>query len=341
MAKKEKLMLAHKYNPAKNNIGGWFLSEKLDGHRAFWDGGVSRGMLKENVPWADTSKDERLRTTQVSTGLWSRLGNVIHAPDWWLDELPEICLDGELWITQNSRQRLFKIVKKHVPRLSGWKCVRFMCFDNPPLRAISGHLEALGFGVIEDLRTPFKYVLETLRSSFRGTTPSVAEAIEQVILPNDPETAEIVAFRTLDSMTQNGSEGIMLRNPESTYQAIRSHNLLKLKKLSYGSGMVIGYVTGRRTTKGSKLLGLMGALVVQLADGQQLELSGFTNLERILVDSTYLDGFTAIEWAEAHPGSLCPSWITAINFPRKSYVHFMYRGLSNTGIPQEARFCRT
>ena len=48
---------------------GWWMSEKLDGVRAYWDG----------------------------SKLLSRLGNVLHAPDWYVACLPPMPLDGELW----------------------------------------------------------------------------------------------------------------------------------------------------------------------------------------------------------------------------------------------------
>ena len=129
MAKREFLMLAHTYKPKKYGVGGWFLSEKLDGMRAYWDGGISRGILKSDVPWANTAKDERYIEPPIATGLWSRYGNVIHAPDWWLDKLPAIPLDGELYIPE-ARQRLMSIVKDTTPG-TGWQDVKYYVFDMP------------------------------------------------------------------------------------------------------------------------------------------------------------------------------------------------------------------
>jgi hypothetical protein len=59
MAKREFLQLAHKLDAKKHGIGGWLYSEKLDGERCFWDGGVSTGLAKSEIPWANTNKDER------------------------------------------------------------------------------------------------------------------------------------------------------------------------------------------------------------------------------------------------------------------------------------------
>jgi len=98
MINREFVMLAQVYNPSKHKIGGWFVSTKYDGQRCIWDGGASRGIPKIEVPWANNKKDERYLERPIATGLWSRYGNVIHAPDWFLDGLPTgMLLDGELW----------------------------------------------------------------------------------------------------------------------------------------------------------------------------------------------------------------------------------------------------
>src|SRR5512146_1443494 len=61
------LLLAQSWDNA-TDLAGWWMSEKLDGVRAYWDG---RQFL-------------------------SRLGNLYHAPDWFGEGLPAVPLDGEL-----------------------------------------------------------------------------------------------------------------------------------------------------------------------------------------------------------------------------------------------------
>ncbi|MBF0451109.1 MAG: hypothetical protein HQK75_10430 [Candidatus Magnetomorum sp.] len=63
------LMLAHTWNE-KMDINNWFMSEKLDGVRAYWTG-------KQLV---------------------SRAGNTFHVPKWFTQNFPSVPLDGELWI---------------------------------------------------------------------------------------------------------------------------------------------------------------------------------------------------------------------------------------------------
>src|SRR3984885_8336953 len=65
------------------DLSGWWMSEKLDGVRAYWDG-------KQFL---------------------SRQGNVYHAPDWFVAGLPPVPLDGELWIDRKKFQRTVGIVR--------------------------------------------------------------------------------------------------------------------------------------------------------------------------------------------------------------------------------------
>ena len=55
MSRRELLQLAHTYKPEKHKIAGWFISEKCDGTRCFWDGGLSRGVPTDLVPWASVT----------------------------------------------------------------------------------------------------------------------------------------------------------------------------------------------------------------------------------------------------------------------------------------------
>lgn len=358
MAKREFLMLAHNYDPKKHGIAGWYMSEKLDGMRAFWDGGVSLGMPKYLVPWANCAKDSRYKEKQYATGLWSRYGNVIHAPDWWLEALPNTPLDGELYMGASYRQDLMSIVKKQEG--DGWDDVKLHCFDIPYPEAIfaDGEIKTTNLKkqivyvecrqIFDSINLPIttnagisfraaKNVLQTLLEGYDAAVPH-----PQQELPFSTPDAERIVAEELVKVTDAGGEGLMLRSPGSVWKPERSHQLVKVKKLDDAEGTVIGYTTGRETDLGSKLLGLMGALILRLDNGERLELSGFTDAERVLKSwdaETY--GYTSeVDWAVQHPGQECPEWISAIAFPRGSTVTFRYRGLTKDGIPQEARYWR-
>jgi DNA ligase-1 len=95
------LLLAESWHSDLNPAGYW-MSEKLDGVRAFWDG-------KQFL---------------------SRQGHRFHAPAWFTAGLPLEPLDGELWIGRKQFQRTVSIVRRQdEPDL--WKDVRFVVFDAP------------------------------------------------------------------------------------------------------------------------------------------------------------------------------------------------------------------
>lgn len=86
---------------------GWWISEKFDGVRGYWDG-------------------QALKT---------RGGNVVRAPDYFLAELPAgIPLDGELWMGRGRFEETASTVLRDRPD-DRWRVVRFMIFDAPGLKA--------------------------------------------------------------------------------------------------------------------------------------------------------------------------------------------------------------
>ncbi len=179
------LLLAERWDNSQD-LAGWWLSEKLDGVRAYWDG----------------------------KSLISRLGNRFHAPDWFLADLPDIPLDGELWIGRKAFQRTVGIVRRQ-DKSDLWKEVRYVAFDAPAVDAA------------------FEGRLAAIRSHIERHRPPYLTAHEHAICTDlDHLRAELARIEAL------GGEGLMLRQPESRYEVGRSLTLLKVKTLSRcrGSG---------------------------------------------------------------------------------------------------------
>jgi len=95
------LLLAESWDCAAD-LSGWWMSEKLDGVRAYWDG----------------------------TQFLSRQGNRYHAPDWFTAGLPATPLDGELWLARKAFQRTVSIARRQ-DRSDHWKELRYLVFDVP------------------------------------------------------------------------------------------------------------------------------------------------------------------------------------------------------------------
>jgi len=105
-------------------------SEKLDGMRCLWDGGISRGHMTNVVPWARTGP----KGPALCTGLYSREGNPIYAPGWWLDRLGDCLRDGELWMGYKWRGDLLSICKQGLEKSIAdprWQRVQLHQYGQP------------------------------------------------------------------------------------------------------------------------------------------------------------------------------------------------------------------
>ncbi len=346
--KREFLQLCHKFDPKKNYVGGWYLSEKLDGIRVFYDGGITRGVPANEIPWANVEKDDRLKERSISTGLWSRYAKVIHAPKSWLDKLPTLFLDGELYLEPKygSWQTLSSIIKKHNPNEDDWAQVKFMALDSPTIDRIfaDGMINTTNFkkifhGIknwlsdIDDISllgdTRFEFIYDKLKG--RLLENNNFKVHNQIVIPLR-DSVEFINEQ-LNKIVKQGGEGVVLRNPSSIWEPCRSHNLLKYKPTQDAEAIVIGYIFGRRTKLGSKLLGLMGAMITSFK-GQRLELSGFTDEERQLI------GPNVEQLGEKLAGKEVPPEIMNPMFPRGSKITIRYRELSDSGIPKECVYLR-
>ncbi len=95
------VLLAHKWE-LEHDPTGWWMSEKLDGIRAYWDG----------------------------EAFVSRLGNRFFAPDWFTADLPADTLDGELWVGRKLFSKTMSIVRAGAAGQE-WKQVSYVVFDAP------------------------------------------------------------------------------------------------------------------------------------------------------------------------------------------------------------------
>jgi len=347
------VLLADTFNAKKHGVAGWFLSEKLDGMRAVWDGGVSRGVPCDQVPWANVEKDGRYLEQRIATGMWSRYGKAIYIPDAWYNHLPQYPLDGELWAGRGRFQYVMSTVKSLQPG-PAWDTIQYRVFESPPYdewlkdrvidipnfhktiswadcKAFIKGREPLGVLAFRNLVSRLGSLLPTV---------GIVVAHPQVQLPWATAEAEAIISDTLAAVSLAGGEGLMLRAGASIWQPKRYDQLLKVKKLEDAEAVVTGYVWGRETEKGSKLLGLMGALIVDFR-GKRLELSGFTDEERAMRSTSGVSGL-ALTAAEKSTlaGKDCTEQWSAYRFPRGFPVSFKYRELSDAGIPKEARYWR-
>ncbi|HSU54787.1 MAG TPA: DNA ligase, partial [Candidatus Dormibacteraeota bacterium] len=217
------LLLAESWDNA-TDLTDWWMSEKLDGVRAYWDG-------KQFL---------------------SRQGNIYYAPDWFVEGLPAVPLDGELWLDRKKFQRTVSIVRRQ-DKSEHWKEIRFLIFDAPA--ANGGFEERLAF--LKDALA---------RGSAKFATQHGHERCKSL----EALRAELARIEALQG------EGLMLRQPGSKYVAGRSSTLLKVKTFRDAEAVVVGHQPGAGRHQGR-----LGALLVRLPSGKDFAIgTGFSDRER-------------------------------------------------------------
>lgn len=353
--RREFLQLAHTYRPDKDNVAGWFMSAKLDGSRCLWDGGLSRGVPTREVPWASIQDPKKPCTLKAkikptATGLWSRYGNPIMAPDWFLNQLPCCLLDGELWAGEGKFQLCRSICAGDEPD-PRFNQISYAVYSSPPLAALFGTGEiknanmhqSLDFIAIEHW---IRNRLDRFQGDFRYLLPGQTFSEELSFLAKNLDICsncylhlqtKVQSSSHLEDFLQKvldkGGEGVVLRDPNSTWTPKRHRGILKWKPFDDDEGTVTGFTSGRMTDKGSKHLGRIGALILDFG-GKRLELSGLTDEERVFKTSEMTT------YAALNPGENMPDDFEGNHFKVGQVVTFKYRELSDGGLPKEARYFR-
>ncbi|MEL7382943.1 MAG: DNA ligase [Pseudomonadota bacterium] len=248
------LTLAKSYT-SDIDLTRYWVSEKLDGIRAIWDG-------------------HKLTT---------RGGKEIIAPDWFVAPLPDFPLEGELWAGRGEFTLVQTTVLDQQPSDSAWRKIRLMVFDLPG-----------GPGSYLERYAKIKAYVE--RTSHLHIDYLTQSAIE----------SESDLLQQLAKVTEQGGEGLMLREIGREYYSGRSDSLLKLKQYQDAEATVIGYKAGSGKYKGQ-----VGSLLVKLPSGLEFYIgSGLSDAQR-----------------QSPP-------------PLGTRIQFRYNGLTNSGIPRFARYIR-
>ena len=259
LPRREFLMLAKTYQPKKMTVGGWYVSEKLDGTRVFWDGGISRDLPTIEVPWANVVNPKtgrmKRRIRPEATGLWTMYGNPINAPDWFLNLLPCMPLDGKLWAGYGNLQ-LCRSLCSGGGSDTDWKEVEFAAFSTPPIEKMfeDGEirnanmklkLTKLNFdlwlhrydqGILDDwfhLSTKSgKVTFDIELAVLRDAIPSEGNVylLQQKRLPYGVKEAAQAVEDELDRVLTKGGNGLIIRDPDSVWEPHRVDTVLKYAK---------------------------------------------------------------------------------------------------------------
>lgn len=229
---------------------GMYITEKYDGQRAQWD--------------------------PVTKQLYSRYGNTVAAPQWYLDFFEEIKipLDGELFfgyggwgLTGITRS---KTAQARIANNELWKKADYMVFDIPDttIGVYSERMSVLdkhpNIGAREPGSSPIHLVKRQL-----VTNKKMLEDIYQDIL-------------------KRGGEGVILNNPSAFYHDGRTDAILKYKPVMEDECIIVGYKPGN-----GRNMGRLGAFNVHpIEEGvpnskKAFSISGMTDVVRINYKKTH------------------------------------------------------
>lgn len=327
--------LSHHWNGSLEQIQGWFCSRKYNGWSTFWDGGITRGMLAEEVPWYYQGRDKQI----MSTGLWS-MGRtpkadeirpkVIQAPKYFTNELPKnVPVHGELWFDDR-----LDIVKKTCGMKYGynpmWYNIKFMAFNIKP------------YYLWEEIEQIPKYanILEKIDTN----KPDTFMCIENITLKEamgylnqfSNETFNPVHMWHIKNeadLKQSQKialkymwEGLMFANPVGKYECKRSHNNLKWVEPYETEAAVYNYEDG----KTGKNIGKVGAIKATLVWDEKV--------------TSIRGGKESFIGREAN---FCISGLTDAErndvkkiHPIGSKIKFSFKDISTHGIPQSCNIYR-
>lgn len=207
------LMLAADYQQ-NLELQHYWVCEKYDGVRAYWDG----------------------------KQLLSRNGHIIELPEVWLNQMPNVAVDGELWLGRGQFSNLVGLINQHNPSLIQWQEVSFVAFDLP--NYLGSYQQR--YQHLQILSAANSFMQVPVYSAYPGR-PKLEQQLQQI--------------------SAEGGEGLMLRDPNSLYLPSRSNALIKYKSYQDAEAEVIAYSDGK-----GKYQGMLGALVVQDAQGRKFKI---------------------------------------------------------------------
>ena len=160
------------------DVTAYWISEKLDGVRAWWDGDA----------------------------LYSRSGNRFHAPAWFVEDFPSQPLDGELWIGRGAFETLSGMVRRGPGEANAdaWRRVRFMVFDVPSHGSdFDGRLEHMQ-EVFARVDSPYVGLVEQFRVADRA---ELMAALDRVVAAG----GEGLMLRKAESLHRAGRSDDLLK----------------------------------------------------------------------------------------------------------------------------------
>ena len=131
--KPSSIMLAKKYHQGID-VEQYWVSEKLDGVRARWDG----------------------------EKLISKNGYTFSVPTWFTHRFTNVVMEGELWMSRNRYEKISSVTSKSIAN-TGWSDIRLMLFDLPEHEGDFTHRYHAMQKLVKSINSPYLSVIKQFR----------------------------------------------------------------------------------------------------------------------------------------------------------------------------------
>lgn len=297
MDKKLKFMLAKEYSigmkrPRKledyDPPIGWYMSEKFDGYRARWDPERNLFISRQNKP-------------------------TFPAPEWFKLALPEIPLDGELFMGREGFQKMGAARRKE-PIDEDWFDIKYYVYDAPDINATFEQRYNFLRSIMPKVKEHWIKYRKTLDSKFKKVTCPMVLTKQTIVTSMDHMK------KNYEELLKEGAEGIMLKDPSSIYEDKRSNFMLKYKPSFDAEAKILDYRPGT-----GKYEGLLGAFIctplINKGNYQVVD----KNKDHIFAISG-MDDIVRKNYKKTHPiGTI---------------ITYEYSGMTDAGKPRFARYLR-
>ena len=266
---------------------GWLMSEKKDGLRA--------------------------RYNPETKGFISRNNKPYNAPSWFIESMPNVHLDGELFCGRGNFEKMGGARRK-VPLNSDWFNYKFHVYDTPEINA-----------TFHDRYNALEKVVKVSEELWNMYKKDLGEEFENVTCPLVlTKHYEVESIEQMKEYYQKvldlGGEGIMLKNPSSDYENKRSNHLLKVKPDFDREAIIVDYKDGT-----GKYEGKLGAFICK----QLINHDSYMTIDNI-PDHEFATSGMNDEVRDNYK----------LTHPIGTVITFKCSGYTNSGKPRFARYLR-
>ena len=191
-----------------------------------------------------SEKLDGIRAYWDGKNLISRGGNIINAPKWFIKDYPPFEIDGELWSKRGDFENISSIVRDKIPS-EKWKEIKHYIFEVPNSQGdLAQRLDKL-----------------------KPYSGKIIQLIPQIKI-RDKNHLKVF----LKEIEAKYGEGVVVRNPNTSYINHRSSQALKVKSFKDSECEVIGYKDGK-----GKFEDLVGSIRCRLDNGIEFKVGSGLN----------------------------------------------------------------